>query len=631
VERNHIIVTINIILKFILFIAGSFWEFICLELFFKKTVQEFPASIVIRNVALVMLCNLILLSILHSMKAVFLISCILVLITGAANFFVISFRGYGIVFMDFYAIKTAATVAGGYSYNVDGYFLAGCLAAAAGMALSFIMPYIRIKKPGGGTVNGINSGSNKIQTRQYIKNYFKKSSMLLSFAGIAVSVLFVLWINFDAVFFRGVSTVTWDHNIGINNYGYLLYFLSNAGKAEPDEPYGYSVQKVDKILSAYEEKEEKNVSTTGKKNPNIIMIMNESFSDLRVLGNIITDKDVLSFYDSLDENTIKGYVQSSVYGGYTANSEFEFLTGCSKIFLPGNPYLQYMDDYLPSVISTIKSQEGYDEAIAIHPYNPSGYNRNRVYPLFYFDRFLSAQDFKNPVLVKDYISDLSDYQKIEELYENKKEGTSLCVFNVTMQNHNPYNMTSYKFKEWVDITSFDADIQEEQYLSLMKMSDKALKQLITYFKNADEPVIILLFGDHQPHLQDTFYKAVMGKEPLQFTQEDTMKKYKVPFLIWANYDIPEMFIEQASINYLSSIFLSAAGLKMSNFNRYLLDLYKKFPAVSAAGSYDSNKELHETSERNTGYAKLMKEYEMIQYNYLFDNKNRLDKHFTISN
>lgn len=605
VEEKRIIK--DVIIKIILFIAGSVWEFFYLELFFKKTVSEFQIDIIIKNVAIIMLVNLIILCILHSMKATFLISCILILIIGIANYFVISFRGYGIVFMDFYAVKTAATVAGGYSYNIDLYFIVGCLAAFAQAGLLIFM--FKVK-------------------RKQFKNYFNKRSLITSLAGITVSILFILWINFDATFFRGISSVTWDHNIGINDYGYLLYFLSNAEKTEIDEPTGYSVQRVDEILSAYEEPEEKKESV--KKNPNIIIIMNESFSDLRVLGEFDTDKRVLSFYDSLDENTIKGYVQSSVYGGYTANSEFEFLTGCSKIFLPGNPYLQYMDDYLPSIISNIKSQEGYDEAIAIHPYNASGYNRNRVYPLLYFDKFLSAKDFKNPLLIKDYISDLSDYKKIEELYEQKKEGTSLCVFNVTMQNHNPYNSTDYKFKDNVEVTSFNCDMQTEQYLSLMKMSDDALKQLITYFQNVDEPVIILLFGDHQPHLPDSFYLHMTGKEPLQFTQEDTMKKYQVPFLIWANYDIPEMVIERASINYLSSIFLSVANLKMSNFNRYLLDLHKKLPAISAVGCYDSSGTLHETTEKNNEYAKLMKEYEMIQYNYLFDEENRLDKHYNIN-
>lgn len=599
-DKNIIKGFVNVII----FIALSFWEFLYLELFLNKAATDFPSDIIIKNVVLIMLVNLMLASILQSIRAAFLISCFLMLAAGIANFFVISFRGYGIVYMDFYAIKTAATVAGGYSYSITPYFLAGCFTGAAGIVMCQYLP------------------------RRHKGSYFSRKQLTKSLAGIAVCLAFTAWINFDVTFFKGVSSVTWDHNIGISDYGYLLYFTANAGTARVEEPPGYSVEKADQILSAYETEEGYNGNTrTGQKNPDIIMIMNESFSDLRVLGDYQTDIDVMPFYDSLKENTIKGYVQSSVYGGYTSNSEFEFLTGCSKVFLPGNPYLQYMDGYLPSIISNIKSHKGYDEAVAIHPYNASGYNRNRVYPLLHFDRFLSAADFENPVLVRDYISDLSSYQKIEELYENKKEGSSLCVFNVTMQNHNPYNNTSYKFKDSVHVTSFQAGMQAEQYLSLMKMSDDALEQLITYFQNVDEPVIILLFGDHQPHLPDLFYKDLMGKMPLQFTQEDTMLKHKVPFLIWANYDIPEMFIERASINYLSSIFLDAAGLKSSDFNRYLMDLYKKLPAISAAGSYDSAGTLHEKRERNNKYAQLMKEYEIVQYNYLFDDGNRLDKHF----
>ena len=69
---------------------------------------------------------------------------------------------------------------------------------------------------------------------------------------------------------------------------------------------------------------------------------------------------------------------------------------------------------------------------------------------------------------------------------------------------------------------------------------------------------------------------------------------------------------------------------MSNFNRYLLDLYKKLPAISAVGSYDSSKKLHEAEEKDSEYASLMKEYEMIQYNYLFDEENRLDRHYNVS-
>ncbi len=600
-----------------LFFGLSIWEFMYLELFFDKNFNEFPLDIIVKNVLLIMTFNLALLSLIRSFKTTFAISCALALIIGAANYFVISFRGYGIVFMDFYAIKTAANVAGRYSYAVDKNFILGTAAALAGIFASLLAPK-KVK-------------ADKEESNKKIRRY---AAFFESAAGILTSIFFLLWINYDATFFRGVKSITWDHSIGMNDYGYLLYFAANAGKAKVDEPDGYSAQKADEILSRYEldakdgEREKKQASDN-KKNPNVIMIMNESFSDLRVLGDLSASENVLDFYDSLDENTIKGYVQSSVYGGYTANSEFEFLTGSTKAFLPGNPYLQYMDDYLPSIISVIKSQKGYGEAVALHPYNPSGYNRNTVYPLLYFDRFISIDDFKDPITYRGYISDMSDYRKIEELYEEKDENSSLCVFNVTMQNHNPYDYTGNDFKN--DVKAYEYySLQLNQYLSLMKKSDEALEQLIKYFENANEPVIVLLFGDHQPHLPDSFYQKIKGKNPLQFTQKDTMEKYMTPFLIWANYDIPEMDIGRTSINFLSSIFLKAAGLKMSDYNRYLLDLYKKLPAISAVGIFDERGILHDPSKNLGKYADLMNEYEIVQYNYLFDKKNRLDRHYSIN-
>ena len=73
--------------------------------------------------------------------------------------------------------------------------------------------------------------------------------MLISVLGMAASVLFFFWIDSDTVFFKDVSGLTWDHNIGMKDYGYVLYFTSNAGKAAVSEPAGYSAGRADEILS----------------------------------------------------------------------------------------------------------------------------------------------------------------------------------------------------------------------------------------------------------------------------------------------------------------------------------------------------------------------------------------------
>lgn len=596
----------NFFFQTVLFVVLSILEYLTIEVFLDGNIAKIGWEYGIKNIAILVGGNLILTSLFHQMRPAFILSEIAVLVLGIANYFVDAFRGYGIVYMDFFAVKTAANVAGDYSYSLEWHFLAGCLLGAAGIGLCFLAP----KRKG---------------------VYWSMRSVLGSAAGTGLGAAFFLWINFSYAFWGDVSNLTWDHNIGMSNYGYLLYVTANAGEATVEAPEGYSVEKVEEILGRYREPAQRNSVLSSHSgdavSPNLIMIMNESFSDLSVLGKLATTKPYLSFFNSLKENTIRGYAESSVYGGYTANSEFEFLTGCTKAFMPGNPYLQYMDDYLPSMISHIKGQEKYEEAIAIHPYHPSGYNRNRVYPLLDFDRFLSIEDFKNPVKVRKYISDASDYEMIEKIYESKKEGTSLCLFNVTMQNHSSYDDHTYQFENPVELTNYELQFEAEQYLSLIKMSDDALRDLISYFEKAEEPTLIVLFGDHQPHLPDYFYQKVMGSSPDEFDQEEAMKRYLVPFIIWANYNIGEEEIERTSLNYLSTLMMQTAGLELTDYQHFLLDLYQQVPSISANGYYDNHGELHSWDEKNNEVGQLLKEYEMVQYNYLFDKENRLDEHY----
>ncbi len=595
----------------ILFVALSFVEYVIIEAFLDGDIVSIGLEYSIKNIMLLMGVNLIIVSLTRWLRLTFLLSGVFVLIFGAANYFVDAFRGYGIVYMDIYAVKTAANVAGEYKYHGSPQLWLGLVLGIAFIVLCVVVT------PGRSRVQNLRQG-------------------IASVAGAAAGVSFFVWINLGQGFFGDVTNLTWDHSIGMSDYGYLLYVTANAGQAKVEKPEGYSPAKADEILSRYQKASTTNsvlASHAGSaKSPNLIMIMNESFSDLSVLGRFETDQAYLPFFNSLKKNTIRGYADSSVYGGYTANSEFEFLTGCTKAFLPGNPYLQYIKDCLPNVVSNIKTQDGYDKAVAIHPYNPSGYNRNRVYPLLHMDEFLDIDDFKNPLLVRKYISDASDYEMLESLYEKKKAGSSLCLFNVTMQNHSSYDDTDYTFEDPVKLTNMTLQPEAEQYLSLIKMSDDALKDLIAYFEKVKEPVIIVLFGDHQPHLPDYFYQKVMGEMPDNLSQKDAMKRYQVPFMIWANYDIQETKIPQISINYLSTLMTETAGLELTDYQKFLLDMYQYIPSITANGFYDRQGNLYswdDLDEADDEIQKWIREYRILQYNYLFDGEHRKDAHYQL--
>ena len=80
--------------------------------------------------------------------------------------------------------------------------------------------------------------------------------------------------------------------------------------------------------------------------------MNESFADLTIFEGLELEEDPTPFLHSMTENTIKGYAYSSVFGGTTANSEYEFLTGNTTAFLPAGtvPYQMYVSSGDPTLV-----------------------------------------------------------------------------------------------------------------------------------------------------------------------------------------------------------------------------------------------------------------------------------------
>ena len=129
--------------------------------------------------------------------------------------------------------------------------------------------------------------------------------------------------------------------------------------------------------------------------------------------------------------------------------------------------------------------------------------------------------------------------KIIETYENKPDGQPAFIFNVTMQNHGGYTNTYYGFDNTVTADKLNNSALD-QYLSLIKLTDEDLKNLIEYFSNVDEKTIVVFFGDHQPN--DTVASSVLAANGMDYnnlSNEELKLRYQVPYVIWANYDIDE--------------------------------------------------------------------------------------------
>lgn len=424
-----------------------------------------------------------------------------------------------------------------------------------------------------------------------------------------------------SVFFyaSNLKTYHWQKE-GASFNGYILDFTAKFKEISASKPANYSKDLISELSDKYAENVGNSENSTVP--PHIIVVMDEAFSDLRVAGELATNQDVMPFISSLKEDTISGYTLTSVYGGNTANSEYEFLTGNSLAWLSPNvvPYQQYVRSSTYSMVSYLKSEYHY-KCVAMHPFHSSGWNRPAAYEHLGFDRCYFLEDFPQLNFIREYVSDQEMFEFLIETYEEEK-GDPLFLFGVTMQNHGGYTYTGDHYTQTISLEDFDGKFPEvEQYLSLIHETDKAVEQLITYFREVEENVVIVFYGDHQPKLDESFYRTISGKD--SDTLEEQQKRYKVPFFIWANYDIEEACLDCTSLNYLSSYVYEAAGISLPPYNRFLREMEEKIPSINANGFYSpENGGFVSFDDANEEESRWLNLYEVLQYNNIFDKKQK---------
>lgn len=527
-------------------------------------------------------------------------------ILGLANSAVRLFRGTPLSALDLLNVKTAAAVAGRYHYTFPFYFFIATLWLLFVWALA---------------------GKATWRVRAKAPRWIARGACL------AVTIVFcAVFSNTALLNALDIKDFLWNQNLAFGDNGLLLSFAYSTKYLHVDVPEDYSAEAVSEIMDGVEPQ-----SATSDVKPNLIVIMDESLSDLSVVGDFDTDADYMPFLHSLRgaDNAITGQMRVSTFGGGTCNTEFEFLTGCTLGFFPYGSvvYQHYINRSLPSLATVLQAQ-GYT-ADAVHPFYSYCWNREKVYPLLGFEHFYDLTSFYDARMIGSYasncVSDESDFAKLIDLYENKAEGKPMFLFNVTMQNHGGYAQLINAPDEMIHFskdgyTSVDAD----NYLSLVKATDTAFAGLIDYFSKVEEPTIILLFGDHEPNLPDSVYETLLGTDLDELTQEQLQQRYTVPFFLWANYDIEgDGDAGITSANYLSTLLLQTAGLQTTPYMQFLSGLSQKIPALSLYGYRgDDGKEYRLDDESD--YTDLIAQYRTLQYNYLFDKKDRQDLFFTVA-
>lgn len=537
---------------------------------------------------------------------------------GALNYYLLKFRGQPFLATDIYAIQTAISVAGQYTFGI-----------AEELALTFLILFFILTCTCAIGKSGV-----------FQKKTGRKYLLLRSCGATGAVATLFFWVgNYDFPDTYNIGVDFWWQANTYEASGFAPAFISFWQRMKISRPDGYTGQEAEQILNEFQNEGSSYESGTSEEEvkPTIIAIMNESFSDLSVLGPLSCTEDNLEFFHSLknDPHTIEyGWNYVSTRGGGTSTTEFEYLTGNSMVYTNGiNPYSGFDFTNVPSMVSILKEQ-GY-HTIAMHPENPGNWRRSVVYPKLGFDEFLSIEAFESSErTVWNKVSDLGDYQKLIEVFESQTEPS--FIFNVTMQNHGGYDgIGELQPEEVVDIDEeYGSYTDLQMYESLIAKSDRAISYLISYFENVDRPVLICFFGDHQPALNSDL-ENMLKENGRQITDTDltvTEKTYTVPYFIWSNYDVSGNYSKKNSVgedvistNYLGTLTQKYAGLELSAYDEYRMAQREKIPVYNFAGYMTDEGNWYDLWAENE-FAEWIGRYRMVQYYALFD-KRRAGKYF----
>lgn len=515
-------------------------------------------------------------------------------------YYVTEFRGVGFIASDLYSIGAGLDVAGEYSYAPS----LGLYTAVSVCALAICV-----------------TTAFKFKMELGIR---KRIIMVI----IALVMSFGFYEEFFGSYDSSQRISLFKPQKSYLSMGIALTVVRSCNYLVVEKPEGYSIASVERIADKYRQDGE--TMDWQDEKPNVIIIMDESFTDVYSLskGSLKTNKQVYPTISSLKENVHTGTLYQERKGGGTAIMEFEALTGNTNAFLPIGTiaYQNMIREEFPSLASQLK-EAGYQGNIAYHPHTGRNYNRTNAYPLIGFDRTEFREEFDesgNNDTYGAYISDSAAFKQIIMDYEEYKEKSDapFFAFQVTMQNHSPYE---YADSHEIKITSRETYTEElEQYVNYAYETDKALGELISYFKKCSEPTLIVFFGDHGPGLEDEAYSKMCGQLD---TSLERFTLNQTPLVMWANYDIGEQDYGDISENYISGEIIDAAGLEKTGYQCFLQNLRKDVVAINSCGYIGSDGNFYEVNDESSPYYDRIMEYRMLEYNLMVDKKNTVQSFF----
>jgi len=414
----------------------------------------------------------------------------------------------------------------------------------------------------------------------------------------------------------GVVHQMWDQrsNFQVNGLPLMLLWNWEGGRVHPGSEY--SAEAVRVALGGDTE------APAGPAEPvDVVIIMAESLWDPTQLG-VRLSADPLPFLRGLSATHSSGQLISPVFGGGTANAEFELLTGLSTAFVPdgSSPYQHYLlrpVEGLPSLFL----DAGY-RTTAIHPFHDWYWSRDKVYPLLGFEAFQSLSAFSSARLEGPWVSDEALVDRILQVLSHEQQPQ--FVFAVTMSTHGPYSLALTGAEEIQVLGELSPanTLLLTNYAHKVRQADRALERLVRTLQERPRKTLLVVFGDHLPMLGPNYslYRETgFLQEPWTDAQRERMAE--VPVVLWSNFSLPRQQLH-LSMGLLAPRILEAAGMRPHGFFAFLSELSRVIPVVrrdllqNAAGEYLPLPERDAGAPAPGSSADWLRRYQLLTYDRL---------------
>lgn len=514
------------------------------------------------------------------------------LVLSIANYYTLAFRNSPISTQDLHNAKTALSVMGSYKFSVSLYVIA--------VIVFFVLSLLVTRE----------LYRHEKKRKQSLKKRLVQNALLLAFG-----VVFVHQVYLAENPIKPRNTFVWSWEDSYYKYGFVAssveVFQNSINMVT--KPDGYDEAELQRMA------DKKPESKVDERTPDIIFILNETFYDLRDLVDLSGTESAMPFIDSLPEGQ-KGKAVVAGTGGGTNKSEYEFLTSNSVQLMSGITPFNYLEfDEANSIVSHLNSL-GYS-SWAGHCAEALNYSRGIVYPKLGFDNILFRQEFGEAEKYgkRPYATDEFCYDKMLADYENMGDGPRF-MYLLTIQNHGGWDINP---KE-EDIISVSEDFGDNtdivsEFLSCVKLSDKAFRDLTKYFENSDREVIICMVGDHAPSFATELVENI--------DLETTFNLRTTPYVVWANFELRKEFPEFTSIPYMAPMVLNAADCPTTPFYDYMADMQRRVPVITAFSLYKTDKGEIFNYEDENEYKDTIDTYFDMVYNNASPDAKQIQKLF----